>query len=188
MNTPALYGLVLEGGLSSRMGKSKAHLTYHNLPQRDHVFELLKKVCVSVYYSANSQAPVDDQTIVDAYPFQGPLNGILSAFNHKPGVAWLTVPVDMPLVNEAIIRFLIDHRDADKVATCFYDSDGKFPEPLLTIWEPNNTSLDAFYAKGRISPREFLMTANTKLLQIPDQNALRNVNTPEDFDDFLSTR
>jgi len=185
---PPIYGLVLEGGLSSRMGKDKALLTYHKLPQRDHVFKLLEKVCDRVYYSANRQATPDHNTIVDAYPFQGPLNGILSAIKYRPDVAWLTMPVDMPWVDEAVIRFLIDHRDMTKDATCFYDSDSRLPEPLLTIWEPNNTALEAFYKEGKISPREFLITANTRLLQIPDKKALKNINTPDDFDEFLSLR
>ncbi|HNP08536.1 MAG TPA: NTP transferase domain-containing protein, partial [Cyclobacteriaceae bacterium] len=115
-----LYGLVLGGGLSSRMGKDKGHLNYHGQPQRDYVFKLLEKFCDRVYYSANAQAISDNNTIKDAYPFQGPLNGILSAFKFQSDVAWLTVPIDMPFVDESIIQFLIDHRDVSRVATCFY--------------------------------------------------------------------
>jgi len=181
---PALYGLVLEGGLSSRMGKNKAYLTYHKRPQREHAFGLLEKFCHRVYYSAGKQAPPDVHTIVDAFPFQGPLNGILSAFKRYPGVAWLTLPVDMPLVDEGVIRFLVAHRDAAKAATCFYDTEGKLPEPLVTIWEPH-APLPTFYAKGKTSPREFLMGTNANLLHIPSKMALKNINTPEDFKGFF---
>lgn len=181
-----LNGLVLGGGRSSRMGKDKASLDYYGQPQKHHVFQLLEKFCDLVYYSANSQATPENTTIADAYPFQGPLNGILSAFKHSPETAWLTVPIDMPLVDEAIIQFLIDQRDTKRVATCFYDSEGKQPEPLLTIWEPScAVLLKSFYDEGKISPREFLKTANIKLLQIPDRKALTNINTPGDFAEFL---
>ena len=181
----ALYGLVLEGGQSTRMGKDKAFLHYHGLPQRDYVFQLLEKFCDRVFHSVNSKALPGDNMIKDEYLLQGPLNGILSAFNYRTDVAWITVPVDMPFVDESTIQFLLDHRDTTKVATCFYDSDGKLPEPLLTIWEPASAVLlKAFYENGKSSPREFLTTANSKLVTAPDQKALKNFNTPEDFDEF----
>jgi len=184
-----LYGLVLGGGLSSRMGKDKGHLNYHGQPQRDYVFKLLEKFCDRVYYSANAQAISDNNTIKDAYPFQGPLNGILSAFKFQSDVAWLTVPIDMPFVDESIIQFLIDHRDVSRVATCFYDAEGKLPDPLLTVWEPHSANLlKAFYEEGKISPREFLRTSNTQLLHTPDKRALKNVNTPNDLDEFLKMK
>ncbi|MEP2667789.1 MAG: NTP transferase domain-containing protein [Cyclobacteriaceae bacterium] len=180
-----LYGLVLEGGQSTRMGKDKAFLQYHGQPQRDYVFRLLEKFCDRVYHSVNSQASTAEHTIKDGYPLQGPLNGILSAFKYRSDVAWITVPVDMPLVDESTIQFLLDHRDTTRVATCFYDSDGKLPEPLLTIWEPASAVLlKAFYENGKSSPREFLTTANSKLVTAPDQKALKNINKPEDFDEF----
>ncbi|MFZ1805992.1 MAG: NTP transferase domain-containing protein [Cyclobacteriaceae bacterium] len=182
----SLNGLVLGGGRSSRMGKDKALLDYHGQPQKHHVFQLLEKFCDHVYYSANSHATPHDTIIIDAYPFQGPLNGILSAFKYSPEVAWLTVPVDMPFVDEAVLQFLVDQRDASKVATCFYDSEGKLPEPLLTIWEPSCAILlKSFYEEGKISPRDFLNSANIKLLQVPESRALKNINTPEGYDEFL---
>ena len=180
-----LYGLVLGGGVSARMGTDKALLNYHGQPQRDYVFALLEKFCDRVYHSINAQAIPDDRTIKDIHPFQGPLNGILSAFNYREDVAWITVPVDMPFVDESVIQFLMVHRDFTKVATCFYDSDDKLPEPLLTIWEPScAVLLQAFYKEGKTSPRDFLKIANIKLLRVPDKKALTNINTPEDFDEL----
>ena len=144
---PALYGLVLEGGLSSRMGKNKAYLTYHKRPQREHAFGLLEKFCHRVYYSAGKQAPPDVHTIVDAFPFQGPLNGILSAFKRYPGVAWLTLPVDMPLVDEGVIRFLVAHRDAAKAAT-----DGKGADVVVDVvgGEFTEKAIRAIAWRGRL--------------------------------------
>lgn len=185
----SLYGLVLGGGLSSRMGKDKALIKYHGEPQKDHVFKLLEKFCDRVYFSANTQSIADNHTIKDAYPFQGPLNGILSAFKFQSDVAWLTVPIDMPLVDESIIQFLMDHRDVTKVATCFYDADDKLPEPLLTVWEPHSADLlKAFYEEGKFSPREFLRISNIQLLKVPDKKALKNVNTPNDLNEFLEQK
>lgn len=186
-----LYGLVLAGGQSSRMGKDKSMLDYHGMPQRDYVFQLLNNFCQQVYTSVGkmSKTAVNPNTIEDAFEIKGPLNAILSAFKQEPSVAWLTVPVDMPYVDANIIQFLVDNRNVNKIATCFYDSGGQQPEPLLTIWEPKaDALLKDFFRQGRISPREFLMSANIQLLNIPDRKALINVNTPKDLEDFSRSR
>lgn len=183
-----LYGLVLGGGLSSRMGMDKGELHYYDKPQREYVFNLLQKFCAQVYQSIGKSTGKTTvvNPIKDVFPFNSPLNGILSAFQQHSDVAWLTIPVDMPLVNEQSIQFLINHRDTQSVATCFYDSEGKLPEPLLTIWEPKSFRLlSDFMATGKISPRDFLASNKPKLLNAPDKNVLRNVNTPEDFEAVL---
>lgn len=183
----ALYGLVLAGGQSSRMGKDKSMLDYHGMPQRDYVFQLLNNFCQKVYTSVGkaSKTVANHSTIEDAFEMKGPLNAILSAFKQEPSVAWITVPVDMPYIDANIIQYLVDNRNVYKTATCFYDSGDQQPEPLLTIWEPKaDALLKDFFGQGRISPREFLKSTNIQLLNIPDKKALMNVNTPEDLEAF----
>ncbi|MEQ8423329.1 MAG: NTP transferase domain-containing protein, partial [Cyclobacteriaceae bacterium] len=154
-----LFGLALAGGKSTRMGMDKARISYHGLPQKDHLFQLLGRSCDKVFISISKEAePADyNNPIVDAFGLETPLDGILSAFQKHPHIAWLTVPIDMPFVDDHTIQFLIDHRDTGKVATCFYDTSGKLPEPLLTLWEPKSKDLLLeFYGDGKLSPREFL--------------------------------
>ena len=182
-----LYGLVLAGGQSSRMGVDKSLLSYHGLPQKDHVFHLLSGFCEQVYTSvgesANQKGALNE--IKDKFSISTPLDGILSAFAEHSSVAWLSMPVDMPLVDQEIITFLIKNRDENKVATCFMDTDGKNPEPLLTIWEkPAGELLHAYYKQGKKSPREFLLSADINLLEVPRKNALRNINTPQEWKTF----
>lgn len=188
LKVSGLYGLVLAGGQSLRMGKDKSMLDYHGMPQRDYVFQLLNNFCEKVYTSVgkNPNASSSTNTIEDAFEIKGPLNAMLSAFKQESNVAWLTVPVDMPYIDADTIQYLIEHRNINRVATCFYDADGQFPEPLLTIWEPKADGLlRDYYNQGKISPREFLMSTDIQLLNIPDKKALTNVNTPEDFGAFF---
>lgn len=180
-----LYGLVLEGGLSTRMGTDKAMLNYHGQPQREFVFALLQKFCSQVYHSVKSSTKGDSSEIADIYSFKGPLNGILSAFKYRSDVAWLTLPVDMPLVDESVIQFLMDSRDQASNATCFYDTEGKLPEPLLAIWEPQCAMLlQSFYNDGNRSTREFLLSTTTNLVKAPDKKVLKNINTRDDFNEY----
>ena len=106
---------------------------------------------------ALSRFPAHLNPLPDQFDFESPLNGILTAFAHDSIAAWLTVPVDMPLIDVEIIAYLLKKRDTNKVATCFFDSDGKNPEPLITIWEPRAYPLLlSFQKSGKISPRDFL--------------------------------
>ncbi len=44
-NKPDIYGLILTGGFSKRMGMEKAQLNYHGKPQFSYLFELIKPFC-----------------------------------------------------------------------------------------------------------------------------------------------
>lgn len=182
-----LNGLVLIGGRSLRMGQDKAQLVYHDKPQRDHLTELLRPYCQTVYWSVNAEQiealqPSGMPLLLDVEnPRPGPLNGILAALNHDPSAAWLVVACDMPLLTDQSLRALVTGRNPTCLATAFYDTDGRYPEPLLCIWEPASGPVvrDAFN-KGMVSPRKLLMVNQTELLPAPDPRELTNVNSPEE--------
>ena len=93
----------------------------------------------------------------------------------------------MPLIDVEVIAYLLKKRDINKVATCFFDSDGKNPEPLIAIWEPRAYPLLlSFQKSGKISPRDFLKHEDTHIIEIPDRNALANINSPEELEKFRS--
>ena len=187
-NDAAIYGLVLAGGRSSRMGRDKGLIVYHNKPPREYIAALLGKFCSEVYVSckAKEYIPAALNPLPDQFDLESPLNGILSAFEKNNSVAWLTVPVDMPYVDEAALAHLITHRNTNKMVTCFIDSDGKHPEPLLALWEAKAAiPLKLYYERGGISPREFLKQQDILLLHPPHKRIYQNINTPEELNDFL---
>jgi molybdenum cofactor guanylyltransferase len=182
-----INGLVLAGGESLRMGSDKSLITFHAKPQREYLFDLLKKFCASVYTSCrrNSQLPASLNPLPDRFKIRGPFNGILSAFESGPLKAWLSVPVDMPFINEEAIAFLLKSRDPNYIATCFYDSEQKFPEPLFTVWEAAAYPLlTKFFDQGKTRPREFLMTHEVNIIKSPFPQLHININSPEDLDRF----
>ncbi|HYF70373.1 MAG TPA: molybdenum cofactor guanylyltransferase [Ohtaekwangia sp.] len=176
----SICGLILNGGKSSRMGRDKGLISYHGKPQREHLMALLSLHCDEVFVSCKSanDTPAHLHPLPDIFEIESPLNGILSAFTFKSDVAWLSIPVDMPLITSDTIAFLLRHRDTTKLATCFYDSDGKKPEPLFTLWEPIAAKpLQIFYEQGNISPRQFLMTHPIQIIHAPDRAVLTNINS-----------
>lgn len=184
-NAVVLNGLVLIGGRSTRMGRDKSLLTYHEKNQREHMTDLLSPYCDTVFWSVNKQQALEladsgQPLIVDAVDnLVGPLNGIMSAFKTQPGAAWLVVACDMPLLTSRTFDALLAGRNSAKPATAFYDSDGRFPEPLLALWEPSVWPLlQEAVAAGRYSPRQMLMLTDAHLLTPPDVQELLNINDP----------
>ncbi len=181
----SLNGLILTGGRSTRMGQDKSRLVYHDKPQRDHLIDLLSPYCDTVFWSVNAdQAAELEQThppvIVDEFDLPSPLNGILSAFQRDPDVAWLVVACDMPLITSQSLDVLIQGRNSAKLATAFYDSDGQSPEPLYGIYEPAfGPILKQAFLAGAYSPRQLLQQNDVQLLMVPDVRELANVNDPK---------
>jgi molybdenum cofactor guanylyltransferase len=94
----------------------------------------------------------------------------------------------MPNVNEEVITKLLVNRDPDKVATCFENPEEKFPEPLLTLWEPKSLPLlKTFVSRGRVSPRDFLQEHNAKTISLTNPQIFLNINSPDDLENFKNT-
>jgi molybdopterin-guanine dinucleotide biosynthesis protein A len=184
---PELYGLVLAGGKSQRMGQDKGGINWHGKHQRYHMADMLKSYTDNVYIScrADQHQEIDPlyQTLPDTFTGMGPFGAILSAVREQPEKAWLIVACDLPLLDKETLDFLIAHRDPSAIATAFESSYNSFPEPLTTIWEPKSYPvLLSFLAQGYSCPRKVLINSNVKILQVPNPDALTNVNTPEEKD------
>ena len=184
MKSGELYGLILAGGESKRMGIDKSTINFHGVPQHEYLNQLLKKYCKRVFTSIGKTSQTADfiNPIRDVFDLSSPIDGIASAFHSYPNVAWLSVPIDMPTIDGEVIEKLLDGRDTEKVATCYYDSEGYSPEPLLAIWEPvAGAKLMKFIQQGHFSPREFLKMEMANILQPPTSSIHLNINTPEEL-------
>lgn len=185
-----LNGLILAGGKSQRMGSDKSLLNFHGKPQREYLFDLLKEVCQEVYTSHKKGIEIPDflNPLPDQFEIESPLNGILSAFTHTPHTAWLTVPVDMPNINLSVIQFLLQHRNPDKLVTCFTDSEGKDPEPLFALWEPAAFPfLKKYYETGGKGVKYFLIHHPINLISSPDAGIHVNINSLDDLSKYKNT-
>lgn len=178
---PVLNGLVLAGGLSKRMGTDKGSIEYYGKSQRRQVYELLAGICKNSFVSYGNENMVEQSEdlpfILDNFLKLGPLSGILSAFCLDPDAAWLTVACDLPLLTLQTLTTLVSNRDFSKLATTYYDSEERFPEPLITIWEPRAYPLLLQYlALGYSCPRKVLINADIKIIRAPNPAEFKNVN------------
>ena len=182
--TPLLYGLVLAGGKSTRMGRDKGLIEYHGKPQREYVFEMMDDVCEKTFLSFREGQENESELPVlhDTFTGLGPFGAILSAFREHPNQAWLVVACDLPLLDKKTLDYLFKNRNSSKLATAFYNPETDFPEPLITIWEPRSYPiLYQFLAQGYSCPRKVLINSDIEMLKIDETAVLKNVNKPEEL-------
>ena len=172
------------------MGENKAELIYHDRPQWAYAAQLISPYCREVYFSLKQQEQVPDippeLIITDDPRGEGPISGLLAAFNSNPSAAWLVLSVGMPGVDRALINRIFRLRDASKAATCLM-MDGRI-EPLLSIWEPSaSTGLSQYADRGKNSLRQFLQQQEIQAITIDASMSykLDSYDTPDDRQNFL---
>lgn len=188
--TKDIYGLVLAGGKSQRMGKDKGSIEWFDKPQRYYLADLLKGYCDKVYIScrpdqAENIKSYHDQVIIDKAEYNDSYGAIISALNEFPIKAFLVVACDMPFVDGKAIENLVNNRDQTKIATAYFNPENNLPEPMLAIWEPRALKrLKQLTEQGINCPRKALIKSkeDTKLIRPLDDKSIININTPEDAD------
>lgn len=187
-DAPPLNGLVLAGGESRRMGRDKALLDRDGESQLGYAVRLLGELTQQTFVSARPEQAAEPERaryplIIDAWDGIGPVAGILSALAEKPGTAWLVLACDLPNVTPQTLADLVAGRDPARPFTAYRSVHNGLPEPLCAIVEPcARAIIEAFVAEGIHCPRKMMIRSDTQLLTQSDENALDNINTPEDLE------
>ncbi|NTU57731.1 MAG: bifunctional molybdenum cofactor guanylyltransferase MobA/molybdopterin-guanine dinucleotide biosynthesis adaptor protein MobB [Chlorobiaceae bacterium] len=183
-----LNGLVLAGGLSSRMGTDKALLSYHPENQLVTTAALLSCTCGEVFISCRQEQAATYCTfgypvITDSYLDMGPMGGLLSAQRHAPDAAWLVAACDLPFICADTINALLSNRDPFRYATGFMSPESGRPEPLLTIYEPKSRqALLRQHSLGNDSLSSFLQLSRAVLIKPVNPGSITNVNDKDQMD------
>jgi molybdopterin-guanine dinucleotide biosynthesis protein A len=187
MSETPVFGLVLSGGNSKRMGRDKALLERDGQSQLAFMMALLEPLVERVFVStreAQKDEPERRQfaQIIDQYDDMGPLAGILSAMDAHPDVDWLVVACDLPNIDAETIRHLLAKRSADHPFTAYVSSHDGLPEPLCAIYRSQSaTTVRNFADDGIHCPRKILIRSDTHLLAQLDPASLDNINAPDDL-------
>lgn len=187
-SVPPINGLVLAGGRSTRMKRDKSEIQYFGQSQKKHMLDLLAGVTENAYYSVRPDQIGADESgyVADSFTDLGPYGAILSAFRSNPNTAWLVTACDQPFIDRDTLDLLISKRNPSKVATAFYNPETDFPEPLITLWEPRAYAhLLHFLSLGYSCPRKVLINTDIELVKLDDTSALKNVNTPEEYEEAV---
>jgi len=175
-----LFGLLLVGGKSSRMGTNKSELIFREgMTQRERGIKLLESVCDQTYTSVAEGDSEND--IPDAFGEIGPLGAIASAQQKYPKATWLILACDLPMLEQAHLQTLVDTHSHDSDATYFSSATDGLPEPLCTIWSPSSSkAVTAAIESGKHCPRSVIGHLNGQALPSPGLWPLANTNTEAD--------
>lgn len=178
-----MAGIVLAGGLSSRMGRDKALLPWQGKTLLAQMRDLLKRAGAEVVRVSGAYPEFDG--VADAVERCGPLGGLFSVATVLPdGPAWV-VPVDMPQLDVALLQQL---RDAPTAACVIFAGQ---PLPMrLNIDETCRTLLESMI-QNPDGPRSLqALQRRLGVLELPVPAAagssLVNCNTPEQWEELAS--
>ena len=186
-NKRNIWGLVLSGGMSKRMGQDKALIEIDGNTQLNKTYTLLQNHLPEVFVSSRADQSTDNERkkynqIYDLYNNIGPLEGILSAMHEHPEVDWLVVACDLMNLDDKTIDYLIENYHPNDNIIAYKSEYNGLPEPLCAIYSASAKSLlDESMNRKVICPRKILINSNAKLLTQPNPSALENFNTPEDL-------
>jgi molybdenum cofactor guanylyltransferase len=199
MSDPASAGgIVLCGGKSTRMGTSKALLPFGPETMLQRVVRLLGTVASPlVVVAAVDQTlpplPADIIVTRDEREGRGPLEGLRAGLKALPddvALAYVT-SCDVPLLVPAFARRMIELLAEHDIAVMEIDG---FPHPLSAVYRRSTLpQVEALLAKDKLRPVFLYAAVPTRRVLPsemrtvdPDLDTLRNLNTPEDYQDALA--
>ncbi|WOI39079.1 molybdenum cofactor guanylyltransferase [Alteromonas sp. CI.11.F.A3] len=187
----AIDGVVLAGGLSSRMGEDKALLKRDERDMLTYTADLVSSLPIerllisrneatTVSYQSNKYA--DNYKVVnDVVANIGPLGGIYSVAKQSNADALIITPVDLPLLRKDDLEQLIAKGTSAK-------RPAYFSHHYLPLFLPLTTEVRQYLegvVKGQVAQRSVnTMCTNFDAIEVsPENNArLTNVNTPAQWD------
>jgi molybdopterin-guanine dinucleotide biosynthesis protein A len=176
-------GIVLAGGLSSRMGRDKALLPWRGGTLLEHMRGLLLKAGAERVWVSGHYPAFDG--IADRVTRCGPLGGLYSVCLQMPdGLAWV-VPVDTPRLTPQLLQQL---RQAHQGQCTIYDG---HPLPMLFNVDNESRNLLESMIHDPLGPRslqalQHRLGAHTVRLAPADESAMVNCNTPAQWEDVAS--
>ena len=181
-----IVGVVLAGGLSTRMGKDKAQLycTESGLTLLQHAERLLALIAPGRVLLSSNQDPTG---IKDVFPQCGPLSGIhassITIMERFPeATEAVFIPVDMPFLNEDNVNHLIQRGRQQQRACCYENC-------YLPLYLPINAHVveylhNTLLSRSNYSLHKMMESLNGLQVTADDRRNLVNINKPHEWQEF----
>jgi molybdopterin-guanine dinucleotide biosynthesis protein A len=180
LESSPLSMLILLGGKSTRMGSRKEYIAYHGMPQWEYLKKMGEELGLEVFFSSKDNS-VGDSIITDYIHDNGPIIGIYSAFQAFPERAFLVVACDMPFITKKSLEYLIENRNSKEFATCYFNEEKEWNEPLFAIWEPRvKQILWSAIGSNFKCPKKIINTLPVHVLKPESKEWLANANDPQE--------
>ena len=190
-------GIVLCGGNSTRMGRSKALLPFGPETMLQRVVRLLASVVQPIVAVAavDQVLPTLPGSVIvtrDEREGRGPLEGLRAGLKALPPEiegAYVT-SCDVPLLVPAFVLQMLDLADGFDIAVMEIDG---FAHPLSAVYRRKTLPyIEDLLANDRLRPAFLFDAVRTRrvtaeeITSDSDLRTLRNLNTPEDYERALA--
>lgn len=186
---PDCSGFVLAGGRSRRMGTDKAFLEFDGRTLLARALDLLQALTPEVrIVGPAAKFAIYGPVIEDVYAARGPLAGIHAALTSSTTELNLILAVDLPLVTDSLLRFLVEQaRASDAVVTVPRIAGGY--QPLCAVYRRGFAPLaQAALESGKNKIDALFAVTTTRILEESELSRFafhaamfENLNTPEDL-------
>lgn len=168
---------ILCGGKSSRMGREKYLIRYHQLPQYQHLYNMSVLVCRDAVLSI-SASQIDHirnlPYVIDAQLDQGPGIAVLSLLQACKAQYLLVLACDYPELSFADFFRLVSNVQESKALA--YSKDG-FYIPVLAIYRTDIVQeLEEFLEHNGASLQRYLKLSDAKA--VPARSELKSIDLP----------
>ncbi|PHV31966.1 molybdenum cofactor guanylyltransferase [Janthinobacterium sp. BJB312] len=197
INKHDITGLILAGGLGTRMGqRDKGMLPLHGQPLARHVLQRLApqvgQLAISVHADAGDYASFGLPVWPDSLPGQlGPLAGLHSGMQHASTPYLLTVPCDSPLLPPDLAARLaagLMQNNADLAIAVTEEIDAatgqtvRRPHPVFCLVKTAALpQLDAYLRGGERRMRTWHGPLKLAEVLFENNSAFGNINTPDEL-------
>jgi molybdopterin-guanine dinucleotide biosynthesis protein A len=182
--------IILAGGKSSRMERDKSQLVISEKTIIKHIVDQVKPYFKQIIIGANDVAKFQDlncKIVPDKLEGYGPLMGILSCLENSDYDVNFLLACDIPDIDINFVEKMLleSSREFDVVVP--KSSEG-YIEPLFAIYKKNiiDAIKDVLFKKNKKRIRLVFDKVNTKYIDFTDNDWYYNINTKEDYHNFIN--
>jgi molybdenum cofactor guanylyltransferase len=187
MSRVPVSAIILAGGQSRRMRMEKPLLPVNGRALIETVIAQITPYFDQIIISATAGdkfAFLKLPTIIDEIPGQGPLVAIMSALRASAHDVNFVLACDIPYVHIPFMRRILSMAGAHDIAVPRY-RDGKF-EPLFAAYHRRVIPLiEKQVSSGDRKISSLFSACRTKFVPMDGQKWFCNLNTQEDYHDYL---
>lgn len=188
--------VILCGGKSTRMGTDKALLPIDGTTFINKLLQILNQldfneILISTCKGKSGYSKTCAKIIFDDRPDCGPLGGIETALQTIHSPLLLVLAIDMPGITAEFLKWLLSQSVSETNTGVALKMENKI-EPLCAIYPKNSLyilqhQLNSGNKRAVEFAKRCVEEGLVKLIETPAQfeNCLKNVNTRQEFNDFL---
>lgn len=190
-----LYGLILSGGQSSRMGQDKGLIQINKVKFIEQVLRQMKKYIPHIFVSLNpgqireyENILTEEQIISDSVNTKGPMTGLLSFHEQFPQQDVFVMAVDLIRMNDQLFEKVLESYEKNKQQKfILFRHENGYVESLFGIY--SRKALQKIYShyqqdslKG-YSLLPYLKPESQSFLplSLQEEDSFFNCNEPEDL-------